>query len=254
MAEDWNKSEAGRVYQKKYREQNRDEVNAKTKRWRDEYPDKAKESSRRNYLKNKDKIAEQGREYREKNRDEINARKRAARNRDPEKARFLDKASRERNSEYYSSYLKVYRDENRGILNSKQRKRYSMDSQYKTRLAIRNRLATAIRLQYSKKAYKTKELIGCSVAELMSHLESQFKPGMTWENHSHSGWHIDHKIPCAAFDLTDPEQQKKCFHYTNLQPLWAKENLSKSGKFDVGAISSLRKVKLTDERKAANVF
>ncbi len=50
---------------------------------------------------------------------------------------------------------------------------------------------------------------------------------MTWENHGRHGWHIDHIIPCAAFDLTDPEQQKKCFHYTNYQPLYTLENLKK---------------------------
>lgn len=44
---------------------------------------------------------------------------------------------------------------------------------------------------------------------------------MTWENHKHCGWHLDHIIPCSSFDLSDPEQQNKCFHYTNLQPLWA---------------------------------
>ena len=57
-----------------------------------------------------------------------------------------------------------------------------------------------------------------------------FLPGMTWENHTRSGWHIDHIVPCAAFDLSDPAQQRACFHYTNLQPLWAKTNLKKSNK------------------------
>jgi hypothetical protein len=60
------------------------------------------------------------------------------------------------------------------------------------------------------------------------YLESHFKTGMTWENHGKFGWHIDHIIPCASFDLTDLEQQKKCFHYTNFQPLWWRENILKS--------------------------
>jgi hypothetical protein len=54
---------------------------------------------------------------------------------------------------------------------------------------------------------------------------------MTWENWALDGWHIDHIRPCCSFDLTDPEQQKKCFHYSNLQPLWAEENWSKGGKW-----------------------
>jgi hypothetical protein len=66
--------------------------------------------------------------------------------------------------------------------------------------------------------------------QLVKHLEKQFKNGMTWENRGFNGWHIDHIIPISSFDLTDIEQQKICFHYSNLQPLWAKENILKSNK------------------------
>ena len=75
------------------------------------------------------------------------------------------------------------------------------------------------------------ELVGCSPDELVAHLEGQFKPGMTWDNHGRHGWHIDHIIPLAAADVSDPEQVALVAHYTNLQPLWAKENLSKGSKF-----------------------
>ena len=68
------------------------------------------------------------------------------------------------------------------------------------------------------------------MAELKAYLELQFTDGMTWENRGN--WHIDHIRPCASFDLTDPEQQKQCFHYTNLQPLWAADNLAKSDSWD----------------------
>lgn len=81
----------------------------------------------------------------------------------------------------------------------------------------------------TRKASRTTQLIGCTMEQLRSHLESKFKPGMTWENHG-SGWHIDHIMPCAAFDFTNPDQIFQCFHYTNMQPLWAHENLSKSDK------------------------
>jgi hypothetical protein len=83
------------------------------------------------------------------------------------------------------------------------------------------------------------ELVGCSKQQLREHIESQFKEGMSWENHGHSTWHIDHQIPCAAFDHTNPDHQRACFHYSNLQPMWAKENIKKSNKvpegFDVDA-------------------
>jgi hypothetical protein len=65
------------------------------------------------------------------------------------------------------------------------------------------------------------------MSTLIKHLESHFTEGMNWDNYGVYGWHMDHIIPCAAFDLTKPEDQSKCFHYTNLQPLWAKDNLSK---------------------------
>ena len=74
------------------------------------------------------------------------------------------------------------------------------------------------------------DLLGCSTKHARQHLESQFTKGMTWENHGVRGWHIDHIIPCDSFDLSDINQKKQCFHYTNLQPLWYKENLSKGDK------------------------
>ena len=74
------------------------------------------------------------------------------------------------------------------------------------------------------------DLIGCTVEELKQYLEDKFKEGMTWKNHSKHGWHIDHIKPCASFDLIEEEQQRKCFHYTDLQPLWCYENWAKQKK------------------------
>jgi hypothetical protein len=81
-----------------------------------------------------------------------------------------------------------------------------------------------------KKTETTLSLIGCSPAFLKEHLEKQFKAGMTWENYGKNGWHIDHKLPCASFDLENENERNKCFHYTNLQPLWALENILKKDK------------------------
>ncbi len=77
---------------------------------------------------------------------------------------------------------------------------------------------------------KFTEIVGCSLEFLKTYIESLWKTGMSWENYGVNGWHIDHIKPCASFDLTDIEQRKICFHYTNLQPLWAHENLSKGKK------------------------
>ena len=90
----------------------------------------------------------------------------------------------------------------------------------------------AIRKQFGSKASRTHDVIGCTVAELSQHLQIQFTDGMTWDNYGRNGWHVDHVRPCASFDLTDPDQQRQCFHYTNLQPLWAVDNIRKGSKWD----------------------
>jgi hypothetical protein len=71
-------------------------------------------------------------------------------------------------------------------------------------------------------------LLGCTLEFLKGYLEAQFVEGMTWDNYGE--WHIDHIIPCADFDLSNPVAQETCFHYSNLQPLWAEDNLKKGNK------------------------
>jgi hypothetical protein len=71
-------------------------------------------------------------------------------------------------------------------------------------------------------------LLGCSIIEFRQHLEKQFVNGMKWENYGE--WHIDHIIPCSSFDLSKIDEQKKCFHYTNQQPLWKIDNLRKGNR------------------------
>lgn len=78
-----------------------------------------------------------------------------------------------------------------------------------------------------RKSAMTDELVGCSVARFIKHMESQFTEGMTWKN-----IHIDHIVPCSAFDLTDPEQQKLCFNWRNCQPKFNRDNLAKSDKIE----------------------
>lgn len=91
-----------------------------------------------------------------------------------------------------------------------------------------SRIRTAFKRERLKKPGKTMQMVGCTVGFLAAHLESQFTDGMTWENYGQ--WHIDHIKPCISFDLTNPEQIKLCFHWTNLQPLWAIDNLTKNAK------------------------
>ena len=110
-------------------------------------------------------------------------------------------------------------------------KRVATDTDFRLRLALRNSLRVRLRRAGTVKSAKTMQLIGCTVPELKTYLANLFQPGMSWENWGVKGWHIDHIRPCASFDLTDPEQQLECFHFSNLQPLWAEDNLRKADKW-----------------------
>lgn len=109
------------------------------------------------------------------------------------------------------------------------RKKLNTDINYRLKRILRSQVGDI--LTGRKKHRRTLELLGCSTEGLRDHLEKQFKPGMTWDNHGQPGWEIDHIRPCASFDLSDPAQQAKCFHYTNLQPLWGPDNWAKSAKW-----------------------
>lgn len=85
---------------------------------------------------------------------------------------------------------------------------------------IKQNLRGRIRSCIKRKSNSSMELLGCSIEYLCEYLESKFTKGMTWNNYGLKGWHIDHIIPCSSFDFTNSDEQKKCFHYTNLQPLW----------------------------------
>lgn len=112
------------------------------------------------------------------------------------------------------------------------------DAQYKLAQNLRHRIYMA--LKENLKSDKTTRLLGCTVLEFKQYLESKFLPGMDWDNYTITGWHIDHIKPCDSFDLSKSEEQQKCFHYTNMQPLWAtKEIAEKYGCFD--CITNLEK-------------
>lgn len=108
-------------------------------------------------------------------------------------------------------------------------RRMATDVQYKMSRMFRTRLRDALRGKDKRES--ALRLLGCSLGEVRSYLEAQFKPGMTWKNWTHDGWHIDHKRPLAWFNLEDPAQLASAFHYTNLQPLWSAENFRKGARW-----------------------
>ena len=128
--------------------------------------------------------------------------------------------------------LVIYRKKNRKKITQHyleyERNRKKIDPEFKLIKTLRSRLNSAIKVKNASKFDNTLNLTGCSLTFLKGYLEAKFVPGMTWDNHGK--WHIDHIKPCCSFNMLDEEEQKKCFHYTNLQPLWAVNNLSKSGK------------------------
>jgi hypothetical protein len=166
--------------------------------------------------------------YREKYGEEINRRKRERYN-TPEgraKCALRNKIYRDNNLEKAKLRENTYKKNNRDKVNTYRDNKYKNDPNFRIAQVIRVRMRKAIK----NKSASSMELMGADIETIKKHLESLFKKGMNWDNHGEKGWHIDHILPCASFDLTDPEQQKQCFHYKNLQPLWAKDNLSKSDK------------------------
>jgi hypothetical protein len=197
------------------------------------------------YQKNKNKIKDYQAEYLIKNKEVIKIRTKKYRDKRKEKKRLYDIEYRNKNREkklitdrlYYENNkedllakYKIYRQKTKDKIKLRFKERYRNDIQFRITNILRKRIGEVLKNQKTIKSAKTLELLGCSLQEFKGHLHKQFKEGMTWDNYGLYGWHIDHILPCASFDLTDIEQQKKCFHYTNLQPLWAKENLSKGKK------------------------
>lgn len=152
------------------------------------------------------------------------------------------KKYRKENREKINNYAKKYREKYKKQINIKKNKyhikRRKIDIRYTVKCNLRNRIWHA--LKTNTKSLSTMMLIGCEIDYLLFHLQSQFTKGMSWDNYGRGWddkglqeWHIDHIKPCASFNLTKPEDQQKCFNYTNLQPLWAKDNLSKHDKWSI---------------------
>ena len=234
-----------KVYSKKHRTENKDKILEQQKKYRNENREKLREGYTKHYYRNRDKILEsqkkdriknkekhskKAKKYRIKNRGEIIERRKKHYAKNKQKIRARNEKWATENRVWVREYRKKYQIENREARREYTRKRLLNDMNFKLALTLRTRIRTAI-----KKGYKntsSMELLGCTIEELKNHLESQFQLFMNWDNHGMYGWHMDHIVPIAKFDLTDPEQQKLCFHYTNLQPLWAKDNLRKHDKLE----------------------
>ncbi len=133
--------------------------------------------------------------------------------------------------EFIALYLKEYKKNNKEKLNlwrvNYRKNKFKKDPIYKLSHNLRSLISKSIKNFGYVKSKKTEFILGCSFEEFKIYLESQFKDGMTWENRSE--WHLDHKIPISW--AKSEEMVYKLNHYTNFQPLWAKDNISKGNKY-----------------------
>jgi len=219
----------------------REKINLRDKEWRDKNKEKVKNYKNKEYIKNKDKILLRNKEWRLKN---------------PEKYKELSDSYRKKNCDLLKNKKKEYRDKNREkVLNAtrkwvnenydkyveKKKEYYTSEIGLKKKrenhhknkeknnhiIAWRRILINTIKRVGTSKEGKTNELLGYSTLQLKEHIEKQFKDGMSWENWGK--WHIDHIKPVSKFDKS--EKISIINSLDNLQPLWAKDNLSKGGKF-----------------------
>lgn len=189
---------------KKYNKNNREKVLNTRKVWRES---------------NKEKISQKAKLYREENLFFYKQREKMYRMKDK---KIKGMTVKEYNAFYYKNNKKKIKE----INNRRKRFRKKHDIKYKIQHLMRNRLYYALRLKCKKGS--AVKLLGCSIEEFMSYFETLFKEGMSWANHGK--WHIDHIKPLSSFDLEDAEQLEMACHYTNLQPLWAKDNILKGAK------------------------
>lgn len=178
---------------KKYRKENPEKVLEQQRKWRFENPEWVNEINRKNYIK-------KGKKY------HSNRRK-----------KWLEK-----NSEKIKEYRENYKSRKR----ERRKERRESDPLFNIVNRVRNRLHKYLNIREITKKNKTFDIVGCTPTFLKEYLEKQFKDGMSWENRSE--WHIDHIIPLSSAE-TEEELYELC-HYTNLQPLWAEENMKKSDK------------------------
>ena len=146
-----------------------------------------------------------------------------------EKFKAKDKKYHKKNRPKRLEYLREYQKNHLCARAGYQRNKRKTDPQFKLQERLRGRINHAIKREYKKSS--AFDLLGCSLGFFEIYFESLFSDGMNWGKFLSAEIHIDHIRPCSSFDLTKKENQKKCFHYTNLQPLWAKDNLLKGRQF-----------------------
>jgi hypothetical protein len=182
-----------------------------------------------NYRKlNYDILIERERKYQENNKEKEFIRKKIYREENREKTRDSIRDYKKKNKEKLKETAKIYYQKNKTKRNLYENKKRKIDSVYRVNQSMRSRINFFIKSRNINKSNKTFDIIELTPQELIIYIENQFKDNMSWNNYGLYGWHIDHIIPLSSAK-TEEEIYRLC-HYTNLQPLWAEENLKKSNK------------------------
>ena len=213
------------------------------RQFRLKHPEKQREANARYAANNREKIIEQGRkryakdkekmiaaacEYSKRNRKKINEANRRRRLQDPEKYNAIARNWYRKAREQGGGWM----DKRRRRLAEYMRLKRNTDPAFLVADRLRRRINSVLSSAGARKSGRLVTVSGCSVQELVARIEAQFLPGMTWKNRRE--WHIDHVVPCSAFDLTDESQQAVAFHYKNLRPVWALSNQTKHAKIPGG--------------------
>lgn len=180
------------------------------------------------------KYKEYHKKYWDENKEKLNDNAKERYKKNPTPYLTRSKQQKESNPKKYKQYQKEYRKKNRIRLNEYNLNRYHSDIRRKLRGIIGGGIRK--RLKGETKESNSINYIGCTWDFLIGYLESKFSNEMNWDNIG-TKWHLDHIIPCRAFDFNDDEQIRKCFHYTNLQPLLATDNCSKQDRMPDGTLA-----------------
>ena len=211
--------DCAREYKKAHADKHRERTNERLRAWREANPEEYKKGKHDEYMKHRAKYRENGKQWYVNNKELI-----------LEQSKQWRKENRELKAERDKAYALVHKEKIREYKKIYARSKRAEDMEYSILCRLRSRVRIAIKSAY--KSNRTEVLVGCSIGFLRGYLEAQFTDGMTWELFLAGKVHIDHIRPCASFDLTDPVQQRICFNYRNLQPLWATDNLRKHDSWD----------------------
>lgn len=188
--------------------------------------ERIKERKKEYYKSNKERINESRKEYYQANKEYFKKYREEWYQTNKEKLKERYKEYRQANKERKKEIDKKYRQDNKERINEYRRNRKQTDPLFKMRCNLASRTSKVFKRQGYRKTSKTQEMLGVDWEVCKAHIERQFTKGMNWDNQGE--WHIDHIIPLAS--ANNEVELKKLCHYTNLQPLWAEENLSKSDK------------------------